>query len=415
MYSRAHLLIEKEMREVNNEPDMSISKLNENSIFELVAYIQGLSHSPWEKGVFKLNLKFTERYNQEPPKVTFQTIPYHPNIDEKTGRPSLDFLDEYSKWRPNIHTIRFILKNLQYLLANPYLDRAINMGAVFLLKDNPLEFESIIKESVIASQKLFQQKNNPSQLSYNSNQSIRFRKQIQTGTTSHKLYDVNEDNDDEYFAREYAKFQEKTKSFKNISFEDYIDLWRGIATTKANTYEENIYLKSKVFENPAILFQHLSISLKDLEREVYKQLTEHKNLMYGNFDFSNRKFSNEKVFGNSDRDGSTVDNIAVDPIDEVKRSIVNNSNISNQLNVNNNDSNDNTTNENSKNNFNDTMNESSLNLKTRITPSPKVIKVTASIKKASSSKLTDQQSFIPNEEELFEKEVDDLINWTKNI
>ena len=58
MYSRAHLLIEKEMREVNNEPDMSISKLNENSIFELVAYIQGLSHSPWEKGVFKLNLKF---------------------------------------------------------------------------------------------------------------------------------------------------------------------------------------------------------------------------------------------------------------------------------------------------------------------------------------------------------------------
>jgi ubiquitin-protein ligase len=411
MYSRAHLLIEKEMREVNNEPDMSINKLNENSIFELVAYIQGLSHSAWEKGVFKLNLKFTERYNQEPPKVTFQTIPYHPNIDEKTGRPSLDFLDEYTKWKPNVHNIRFILKNLQYLLANPYLDRAVNMGAVFLLKDNPFEFEEIIKESVIASQKLFQknQQNNPSQLSLNSNQSIKFRKQIQNGTTAHKLYNVNDDNDDEYFSREYAKFQEKTKSFKNISFEDYIDLWRGIATTKASTYEENIYLKSKVFENPAILFQHLSISLKDLEREVYKQLTEHKNLMYGNFDFSNRKFSNEKVFVNNDKD----DNLGADRIDEVKRSIINNSNVSNQINLNNNNNNSNeyANNENSKNNFNDTMNESSLNLKTRITPSPKLIKVT--VKKASSS--VDQQSFLQNDDELFEKEVDDLINWTKNI
>ncbi len=136
------------------------------------------------------------------------------------------------------------------------------MGAVFLLKDNPIEYASIVKESVVASQKLMHQ--NSSKLS------SKFSRNKSSNKVSNlKLYSVTgDDNESDYFVREYVKLQEKNKALKNISFEEYINLWRGIATTKANAHEENVYLKSNVFDNPAVLFQHLSISLKDLEREV---------------------------------------------------------------------------------------------------------------------------------------------------
>ena len=90
---------------------------------------------------------------------------------------------------------------------------------------------------------------------------------------------VNNDNN---------KWEEK-KTFKNISYEDYCVLWKEIATTKSDKADENTYLKNNLFEDPKILSQHISISIKDLEGQVYRQLNEHKNIMYGKFDFGNRK------------------------------------------------------------------------------------------------------------------------------
>jgi len=56
-----------------------------------------------------------------------------------------------------------------------------------------------------------------------------------------------------------------------------------------------VYLKEGLLENPHLLSQHLSISIKELEEQVYQQLSEHKNIMYGKFDFSN-KFMDLKPF-----------------------------------------------------------------------------------------------------------------------
>jgi len=50
-----------------------------------------------------------------------------------SGKPSIDFLDNKSKWKPD-YTIHDILKYLQQLLAYPLLDLAVNMEAVFMLK-----------------------------------------------------------------------------------------------------------------------------------------------------------------------------------------------------------------------------------------------------------------------------------------
>ena len=89
MYSRAHLLIENDLDELVKNPvnGIVVLKLFENNFFDIVAKIEGLPNTIWESGVFQVYLKFNEYYNDAPPLVSFQTIPFHPNIDVSSGRP----------------------------------------------------------------------------------------------------------------------------------------------------------------------------------------------------------------------------------------------------------------------------------------------------------------------------------------
>lgn len=133
MFSRAHILIQQEIADAEQNEKTTITKVNEDNVFELTVLIEGLANTSWENGLFQVYMKFNENYNFEPPSVYFQTIPYHPNIDMVTGRPSIDFLYDKYKWRQDF-SIRHIVQTIQNLLAYPMLDRAVNMDAVFLLK-----------------------------------------------------------------------------------------------------------------------------------------------------------------------------------------------------------------------------------------------------------------------------------------
>ena len=65
--------------------------------------ITGPENSPYENGIFELDLSITDRYPFEPPKLRFITPIYHPNIDS-TGRICLDLL----KMPPSVKEIRRI-------------------------------------------------------------------------------------------------------------------------------------------------------------------------------------------------------------------------------------------------------------------------------------------------------------------
>uniref|UniRef100_A0A453KL96 UBC core domain-containing protein n=1 Tax=Aegilops tauschii subsp. strangulata TaxID=200361 RepID=A0A453KL96_AEGTS len=98
-------------------PGISASPSEENMRYFNVM-ILGPTQSPYEGGVFKLELFLPEEYPMAPPKVRFLTKIYHPNID-KLGRICLDILKD--KWSPALQ-IRTVLLSIQALLSAPNPD-----------------------------------------------------------------------------------------------------------------------------------------------------------------------------------------------------------------------------------------------------------------------------------------------------
>jgi len=111
--------IVKETQRLLAEPVPGISATPyEDNLRYFNVVIAGPLQSPYENGIFKLELFLPADYPMAPPKVRFLTKMYHPNID-KLGRICLDILKE--KWSPALQ-IRTVLLSIQALLSAPNPD-----------------------------------------------------------------------------------------------------------------------------------------------------------------------------------------------------------------------------------------------------------------------------------------------------
>ncbi|KAJ8484007.1 hypothetical protein OPV22_016492 [Ensete ventricosum] len=123
----------KEAQRLLSEPEPGISALpSEDNMRSFSVKILGPNQTPYEGGVFKLELFLPEQYPLVAPKVRFLTKIYHPNID-KLGRICLDILKD--KWTPALQ-IRTVLLSIQALLSSPNPDDPLSENIAKHWKSN---------------------------------------------------------------------------------------------------------------------------------------------------------------------------------------------------------------------------------------------------------------------------------------
>ncbi|CAL5226066.1 g8879 [Coccomyxa viridis] len=115
-HSSAAKRIQKELAEISLDPPSNCSAGPKgDNIFEWVSTILGPSGSPYQGGVFFLDIHFPTDYPFKPPKVVFRTRIYHCNINSN-GQICLDVLKD--QWSPAL-TISKVLLSVCSLLTDP--------------------------------------------------------------------------------------------------------------------------------------------------------------------------------------------------------------------------------------------------------------------------------------------------------
>eukprot|EP01062_Namystynia_karyoxenos_P081333 TRINITY_DN8918_c0_g1_i1.p2 TRINITY_DN8918_c0_g1~~TRINITY_DN8918_c0_g1_i1.p2 ORF type:complete len:210 (+),score=41.67 TRINITY_DN8918_c0_g1_i1:109-738(+) len=97
------------------------------------AVMSGPDDSPYQGGVWALDIRFPTAYPMKPPEVRFATPIYHPNV-YNSGEICLDILKE--AWAPSL-SVTTVLLSIRSLLADPNPLDAANGKAGMELKDAP--------------------------------------------------------------------------------------------------------------------------------------------------------------------------------------------------------------------------------------------------------------------------------------
>lgn len=92
------------------------AEVKDSDLTNIIARIKGPQDSPYERGVFHVEVKIPSNYPFEPPKMRFITKIWHPNVSSQTGAICLDILK--NAWSPAL-TIKTTLLSLQALLSAP--------------------------------------------------------------------------------------------------------------------------------------------------------------------------------------------------------------------------------------------------------------------------------------------------------
>lgn len=113
-----------------------------DDLFQWQATLMGPSGSPYEGGVFFLNVHFPLEYPHKPPMVTFKTPIWHPNIAED-GKIGLDILDE--NWTPAL-TLAKVLLSVSALLVDPDPRGALRLDAAQAYQQVRAAFDKTARE-----------------------------------------------------------------------------------------------------------------------------------------------------------------------------------------------------------------------------------------------------------------------------
>jgi len=126
--------IQKEWKDLAKDAPANCSAGPKNStdLFNWVATIMGPAKTPYENGVFNLEIQFPPDYPFKPPKIRFTTKVYHCNINS-SGGICLDILKD--NWSPAL-TISKVLLSICSLFSDPNPDDPLVPEIAKLYKTN---------------------------------------------------------------------------------------------------------------------------------------------------------------------------------------------------------------------------------------------------------------------------------------
>lgn len=125
--------IRKELNDIILNPPIACNaELIDSDLYHWKANLTGPTETPYDGGVFDLDIRFPLDYPFSPPKIVFLTKIYHPNINS-SGNICLDILKD--NWSP-VLTISKIILSLSSLLSDPNPDDPLETEIAQLYRDD---------------------------------------------------------------------------------------------------------------------------------------------------------------------------------------------------------------------------------------------------------------------------------------
>ncbi len=135
--------IKRELEEIWKDPpaQCSAGPINED-LHKWNATIMGPPGTPYEGGVFSLEMTFPQNYPFHAPHVVFTTKIYHPNVNNK-GSICLDVLK--GQWSPAMSVSKVLLSIIS-LLETPNAADPLNGEVARVYNRNREEYKRVAKE-----------------------------------------------------------------------------------------------------------------------------------------------------------------------------------------------------------------------------------------------------------------------------
>ena len=136
--------IQKELADLQRDPpaNCSAGPTDESDLYNWTASIMGPEDSPFQGGVFFLNVQFPTDYPFKPPKISFTTRIYHPNINSN-GSICLDILKD--QWSPAL-TISKVLLSISSLLTDANPNDPLVPEIAHIYKNDRARYENTARE-----------------------------------------------------------------------------------------------------------------------------------------------------------------------------------------------------------------------------------------------------------------------------
>jgi ubiquitin-conjugating enzyme E2 D/E len=134
--------INKELTNLLHDPleSCSAAPSSDENILHWTGLITGPPNTPYEGGTFHLTIEYPELYPRHPPRLTFTTPVFHPNV---SSQGEIGMGEIYSaQWSPAF-TARTMLVSLQAMLSDPiaFSECVLNEEAAKLRSEDLGRFE----------------------------------------------------------------------------------------------------------------------------------------------------------------------------------------------------------------------------------------------------------------------------------